>query len=253
MNRNLPRKLRQVRINRSAKSKKESSTAGINKHMDNINKTTQLFNAISHRPQFPIVITAYTITSHLGDYYQRATARLTKSCIKFNIPHIVFPLNSVQHWMNGCNLKPTVIAHAIQLFKRPVLWIDADAQIFKFPEIFADPQFDADMAIVAHQPPSGHWLSGTLYFKPSAFNFILQWRDATPQDNFKENDADEITLRNLWHNYDINTRPKLQFLPVDYNSIVHTETDTDSLTIGHYIRNDVAPSRNCKAVAVPEL
>lgn len=211
------------------------------------------FSHIRHLPDFPIIVTAYTTTSHLGNYYQKTVARLTRSCIRFNLPHIVYPLMSVNNWLQGCNLKPTVISHALQLFNKPILWLDADAEIFKFPAIFNDPEFKYDIALTAEAPPSGHWLSGTLYCKPTALKFIESWRDCTPQSKITDSDADEITIRRLWHNTDANTRPKLHLLPSPYNSVVHTKTDLSNVIIGHYIREDIAPFRNCVSVPVPEL
>lgn len=211
------------------------------------------FAGISFQPEFPIIVTAYTTTSHLGDYYQRAVTRLSKSCIKFNLPFVIFPLSGVGEWLHGCNLKPTVILHALHLFKKPILWIDADAQVFQYPNIFADSQFKYDIALAAEAPPSGHWLSGTLYCKPSAIDFIDEWRKCTPHKTNQDTYADEITIKNLWYDSNPNTRPNIHLLPQPYNAVVHTQTDTSSIIIGHYIREDVAPMRNCEAVPVPEL
>ena len=254
MNRDTKKRLRQVRIIRSAKSISKQYNADLVRTNPIMSDTiADQLSDISYLPDFPIIVTAYTVTSHLGDYYQKATARLTRSCVKFNLPHFVIPLKSVTEWMNGCNLKPTVILYALHTFKRPVLWVDADAEIFKFPDIFSSTQFKADMAITAEKPPSDHWLSGTLYVKPEIASFVQKWRDYTPQSNFKDTDADEVTLRNLWHNHDTQTRPSIAFLPSEYNTVVHSQTDVSKLVIGHYIRRDIAPSRNCSAVPVPEL
>lgn len=254
MNRNTKKQLRQVRIIRSAKSiSKQHNTDLVHPNSIMTDKITDRLSDISYLPDYPIIVTAYTVTSHLGDYYQQATARLTRSCVRFNLPHMVLPLKSVTEWLNGCNLKPTVILYALNTFKRPILWVDADAEIFKFPDIFLSPQFKADMAITAERPPSGHWLSGTLYVKPEITSFVQKWRDATPQSNFQDTDADEITLRNLWHNSDVQTRPSITFLPSEYNTVVHSKTDVSKLVIGHYIRRDIAPLRNCLAVPVPQL
>ena len=200
---------------------------------------------ILHRPHFPMIITAYTTQSHLGDYYKRAVARFTKSCIKFDLPHTVFPLNPVSDWTHGCSLKPTVILHALRLYQTPVLWIDADAEIFQHPTIFENIG-DAEMAI--HSSKGGHWLSGTLYFKPRATHFVERWLKMT-----KSNEPDEITLLNLYRSTDPKHSPKLHLLPAEYNTVVHADSNTTSLVIGHHIRPDVAPSRKIKASPPPEI
>lgn len=215
-------------------------------------KALKQFQNICFQPKFPLIVTAYTVTSHLGDYYQKSVARLTRSCIRFNLPHIVYPLTSVNNWLHGCNLKPTVILQALHTFRRPILWIDADAEIYQYPQIFEEP-FKYDIALTAEAPPSGHWLSGTFYCKPSTIDFIDKWRQITPQSSDQDKDADEVTLRNLWHDLDPAARPTIHLLPEQYNTVVHTKTDLSHVVIGHYIRHDIAPLRNCQAVPVPEL
>jgi len=200
---------------------------------------------ILHRPHFPTIVTAYTVHSHLGDYYKRATARFTKSCIKFDLPHAVYPLNPVTDWTAGCSLKPTVILHALRLYQAPILWVDADAEIYQHPEIFEN-MGTAEMAI--HASKGGHWLSGTLYFRPKAIRFVERWLKAT-----KANEPDEITLLNLYRNSGPRDRPTLHMLPAEYNTVVHADSNTTSLVIGHHIRPDVAPSRKIKASPPLEL
>ena len=110
---------RKQRITRNSKKLPAKSTV-INKAKTaktaNISKSTAVtpmhnngINEIAHKPNFPLIVTAYTVSSHLGDYYKRAVARFTKSCIKHDLKHIVYPLNQVGDWVKGCNLKPTVI------------------------------------------------------------------------------------------------------------------------------------------------
>lgn len=204
-----------------------------------------MLNEILYRPHFPTIVTAYTVTSHLGPYYQRAVARFTHSCIKFNLLHMVYPLNPVDDWVRGCSLKPTVILHALRTLQCPILWVDADAQIYQHPAIFENMD-GYDMAI--HASKGGHWLSGTLYFTPKATRFVEKWLKAT-----KSNEPDEITLLNLYRNSPPAQRPSLYNLPAEYNTVVHADSNTTSLVVGHHIRPDVAPSRKIKASPPAEL
>jgi len=206
--------------------------------------TTQNFESISYVPDNPIIVTAYTVDSHLGNYYQKAVLRLTRSCTKFNLPHIVFPLIGSKDWIHGCNLKPTVILHALTIFNKPILWLDADAQIFKKLDKFINPSFD--MALVSGE--GNHWLSGTLYCSPKVKTFIENWKHLTAA---KQNIADELTLRDLFYN-SREDRPSTELLPLEYNTVIHSETDIKTVTIGHYIREDIAPIRGVKAVPLNE-
>jgi len=243
---------RKQRITRNSKKLPAKPTV-INKAKTaktaNISKSTAVtpmpnngINEIAHKPNFPLIVTAYTVSSHLGDYYKRAVARFTKSCIKHDLKHIVYPLNQVGDWVKGCNLKPTVILDALQTFKQPILWIDADAVILRRPEIFDNVDFD--MAL--HVQGSGHWLSGTLYFSTNAIDFVKDWKEVTTSST-----PDEITLLNLYRNRA--NKPKMLALPKEYNQVVHAETDLKDLIIGHYIRPDIAPNRGVKSILPGEL
>lgn len=196
-----------------------------------------MLNSILHRPNFPVIVSAYTISSHLGNYYQRASIRLTKSLIKYNLRHFIYPLNPVNDWVKGCSLKPTVILSVLKTVQCPVLWIDADAELFAYPELFNGPT-KFDMALRSSE---GHWLSGTLYFTPKAIDFVEHWLSQT-----KPNEPDEITLLRLYRNCPPQKRPVLEMLPQSYNTVVHSETDFSQVVIGHHVRPDVAPSRGFK-------
>lgn len=189
------------------------------------------------RPNFPIVVSGYTVSSHLGDYYKKATYRLTKSLIKHDLPHIIYPLEPTKNWTAGCAMKPSLILNTLKAFNHPVLWIDADGEVLQYPKVFENAKFNVGLVKVG-----GHWLSGTLYFSPKAINLAQKWNEIT-----KPSEPDEITLLNLCRN-----NPKfmsqVRCLDRSYNQIIHTETDVSKIVIGHYIRPDVAGSRGVKAV-----
>lgn len=191
---------------------------------------------VCHNPEFPIVISAYTTDSHLGDYYKRATVRLVKSLNKFDLPHMIFPMTPIKNWVEGCSFKPLIIQYALKAFNRPILWIDADGEVNKFPEIFIKNKFD--IGLVSY---GGHWLTGTLYVNQNCTELINDWVLKT-----KKEEPDEITLLRLYRSKRYKT--KLELLPRSYNEVVHTKTDMDKVIIGHYIRSDVAPSRGVEAV-----
>lgn len=195
------------------------------------------------RPNFPLIISGYTVTSMLGDYYKRASVRLSRSCIKFDLPHMIFPLTPQKGWCAGCSLKPALILYAIRKFQQPVLWIDADAEIFQYPKEFDNATFD-----MALHSASGHWLSGTLYISNKIEEFVKAWKRRT-----EENTPDEVTLLHTHRNWPNNERaPRLKMLDASYNTVVHKKTRTDKIVIGHYIRSDVAPVRGVEAVPLNE-
>ena len=200
-----------------------------------------LIPSINLRPNFPIVISGYTVTSHLGTYYKRTISRLSESLIKFDLPHLIYPMQGVKNWAKGCGFKARIISHALRTFNHPVLWIDADGEVFKYPQIFEDARFDMALCTAG----GGHWLTGTLYMRPTIKSFVQEWVKVTES----KWQPDEITLLNL-HRNKRQYKFKLEILPGEYNKIVHSKSDKQKIVIGHYIRPDVAPSRNVKAVKI---
>jgi len=194
------------------------------------------FDDIIYRPNTPLIVSAYTVDSHLGDYYKRASFRLANSLLKFDLPFVIFPLKGAKNWLKNCALKPTVILYCLNKWDRPILWIDIDGEVFKFPSLFEN--FDAEIGLCSY---GGHWLTGTLYIKPSAKHFIAKWKEITT-----DKEADEVTLLHLYRKQ--NNNPKLKLIPRVYNEVIHQNTDLTKVVIGHYIRPDVAPCRNVKAV-----
>jgi len=198
------------------------------------------------RPDFPLVVSGYTIDSHIGDYYKRASHRLSNSLLRFDLPHIIFPLKSTDDWANNCALKQTLILYVLENMRCPVLWIDIDGEVFNFPDAFLKPDFD--IALVNYD---GHWLTGTMFLSPKTTDFVREWRKFT-----KPSEPDEVSLLHLYNNSDNGL--KLRMLPRKYNEIVHTRTDVSRIIVGHYIRADVAPNRKdgqgnpLKAVPLPK-
>lgn len=188
---------------------------------------------------FPLIISGYTKNSHLGSYYKRAIARLQKSLLKFDLPHIIFPMIDPKNWIDGCSFKPSLIYYMLDKINHPVLWIDADGEILQEPTLFNNPKFDLGLVKVG----GGHWLSGTLYVGLGAKTLIDDWKSTV-----SAKEADEITLLHLVRNK--YKKLKVEFLPQSYNSVVHSKTDASNIVIGHYIRPDVAPSRGVKSVEI---
>lgn len=197
---------------------------------------------LSAKENFPLIVTAFTISSHLGDYYKRCVTRLIRSCIKFDLSHLVLPLNQQNGWDAGCATKIVVIQQVLQTFNRPILWLDADAEIFSYPRLFEN--IDCEMALSS---VAGHWLTGTLYFSPNALQFIESWKQHTKTSG----EVDEVSLYHLFTS--TLTHPKMQMLPGSYNTAIHQGSDLHDVVIGHHMRPDVAPSRGVVANPVPEL
>jgi len=203
------------------------------------------FPEFCHNKNYPLVISGYTIDSHLGDYYKKASQRLSKSLIRFNIPHIIYPLQGVQHlgrhksWVTGCSFKVKLIQQTMRLFKHPVLWLDADAEVLKEPLIFKNPPFDAGLCSAG----GGHILTGTAYFNVKSKPMVDLWAKRIKET---PSTPDETILLHIWNN--MNKKIKLKILPSSYNVDVYSGTNTANVIIAQYLRPDVAASRGVKPI-----
>ena len=166
--------------------------------------------------------------------------RLIRSCVKFDLPHLVIPLQQQGSWDAGCATKIIVIQQLLKQLHRPLLWLDADAEIFSYPSLFET--LNCEMALSAI---CGHWLTGTLYFTPTALPFIEQWKQRTGPE------VDEVALLHLYNSMPHN-RPKLTMLPPSYNTAIHTTSNLDEVVIGHHMRPDIAPIRGVIANPIPD-
>ncbi|MCK9557571.1 MAG: hypothetical protein M0R50_05970 [Candidatus Cloacimonetes bacterium] len=200
-----------------------------------------MIDKLSARTKFPLIVTAYTTTSHLGDYYKRCVTRLIRSCIKFDLSHLVLPLEKQDGWDAGCATKIVVLQQLLTKLNRPLLWLDADAEIFQYPSIFEN--IDCDFALAS---VCGHWLTGTLYFTPQASSFIELWKQRTGPV------VDEVALLQLYRST-LKNRPRMVMLPDSYNITIYKSYDTSNVVIGHHMRPDVAPTRGVEANPIPEL
>ena len=117
--------------------------------------------------RFPLVISFFTI----GTPYQQEAKRLIESCERFNIEHHIVGIAPGENWTATCALKGPFVAECMRKFERPVLWIDVDAEVVRFPSLFENLECD----VAAYR--GRRLLSGTVYFGNSdaARNVAEDW------------------------------------------------------------------------------
>ncbi len=103
---------------------------------------------------FPLVVSFYT----KGTLYEREIERLKASCEKFDIEGYFEAIPPRGSWVENCAFKGPFVADCLTRFKRPILWLDADAEIVQYPALFGSLSCD----FAAYKPK--HLLSGTLFF-----------------------------------------------------------------------------------------
>lgn len=122
-----------------------------------------------------MVISFYTRDT----FYQLEVQGLIESCEKYGVECCVKGIATLGSWELNCAYKPFFIHEQLQIHKRPLLWVDADAVFLRKPEVL--PVFNADLAVRINEDLSvdhpSRVMSGTVYanYTPGADRWIRAW------------------------------------------------------------------------------
>jgi hypothetical protein len=114
--------------------------------------------------------------------YAEEAAALRETLDRFGLPHEIRAMNSMGNWTHNCAMKSAFVCDMLHQRLRPVVWVDADARVVRYPDLFNS--LDCDFA--AHWRWDAELLSGTLYFAATdtAANLAKAWAErciANPQ------------------------------------------------------------------------
>jgi hypothetical protein len=110
--------------------------------------------------EVPLVVSYYTKKTP----YEKEVENLIESCKLFNVEYHIEGIEDRGSWKENCAYKPYFLREKMKQFKRPILWVDADAIFLKglrFEEfMFSDLVFYYDLSI---QDPRFSAMAGTVY------------------------------------------------------------------------------------------
>ena len=112
--------------------------------------------------------------------YDVCVKKLEKSLELLHVPHKLYEIPETGSWEKNCQYKATIILEALKEFKIPVVWVDADAELFRAPDLFSDIVDDYDIAYYTMVYPHPHLASGTLFFNNTtkAKDVLYKWISA---------------------------------------------------------------------------
>ena len=161
------------------------------------------------------IVSGYTINTP----YEQEVEALKKSLIKNNLSteHIIGFQNQGS-WEKNCQEKAKIILQKLKELKKPIVWLDADAELFEYPILFHN--IKKDIAFCYYNQEV---LSGTLYLKPTQkiFSLLEEWIEENKNNPTKwdQKNLEKIILKN---NIDFEELPtsygKVDFL--DRKSVV---------------------------------
>ena len=93
---------------------------------------------------FPLIVTYYTA----GTPYEEVVQYLLDSCSRLNLRIHAEALPSSGDWVLNCGKKGPFVQQCMERFDCPLLWVDADAEIKRYPAIFENAPFE----FAAHFP-----------------------------------------------------------------------------------------------------
>lgn len=131
------------------------------------------------------IISFYTIST---PYQTVAEKYIIPSVKKFNLPHDICGISDLGNWQKNTGYKCKFIKQMLLKHKEPVTFLDADAEIIKYPSLLFEIPKDIDLGYF-HFNWFHHWrnqpentskielLSGTMYwgYNEKVLNLIDNW------------------------------------------------------------------------------
>jgi len=153
--------------------------------------------------------------------YPELAEKLKASLDKFELNCDVMELPQFPSWQEAVAYKPQFILEMFQLHARPVVWMDIDTEVWRFPELLFGPH---DFAVYNWSVDTNHHLEGQLDrdkllcssgvvkfgWSENAYNLLRRWSEEMQTSD----SADDPVLDRLYNEgADVNPL----WLPKTYN------------------------------------
>jgi hypothetical protein len=118
-------------------------------------------NELRKAEDYPLLISFYT-----DDWrYPEHAARLKDECQALGLDYRIEQRHTTGSYLKNTCLKPQFILDCFA--KRPLLWVDVDASIYRKPDFFLEKGFDFQAKKIEDPSRRRSWHVGTMYFEPS--------------------------------------------------------------------------------------
>lgn len=125
----------------------------------------------------------FTIISFFTENYTHEIVRLWKSVMRYELPYCFEKVKPKPTWVETVSYKPKFILKKLEEYKAPVIWIDADAQVIRRPDLFYELD-DYDLAYYTRNRDGYvELLSGTMYlnYNQQVLTLVEQWAELAEQ------------------------------------------------------------------------
>lgn len=172
------------------------------------------------------VVPAKYVSYYTPDYKQHAD-RLIASLARYGLDYDVSEVPSRGKWVENCAYKPRhILAMREKYPDRPLIWIDADAEMKQEPKIFSQ----MNGADVAYCKLGDEVVSGTMYFAatPEATALLTAWAEAC---DARQSEWDQVVFADVLREWS----GKPAVLPQEYYRVFdHPGQTTIAPVIQHY-------------------
>lgn len=140
----------------------------------------------------PIIISGYSS----DEYYEKAAARFESMVKPLENKYIIEKFESAGDWHSNTRKKPEIILKLLEQEKTSVIWIDADADVYKSVKINIPEDIDM-MGIKQEWGPRRAWCVGTLLFNytENSINMLKDWVQSCQNGS----GTDEAHLELVWN------------------------------------------------------
>ena len=145
--------------------------------------------------------------------YEEEVVNLRQSLEQLDVPHTIYPIDSLGSWEKNCQQKANCIRTALQDFEEDIVWVDADAVVNSYPQLFEE--LEGDLAFF--------WFSfdkrirsGTLFLRnrPLCHQLVNDWIAL----NESNQEWDQVNLQTVWEKSYLDLI-KVDILPASYCKI----------------------------------
>lgn len=172
---------------------------------------------LQKKPTRPLVVGAVTPS------YIREAEEMMRTARAMGFEAIVDAYEDRGDWYLNTHYKPVFMKRMLETHKRPILWLDADARIRKYPKAFDNLKADIGWVWWDWEKCGGiakelELSTGMLYLRPKAdvYRLLDAWQQAN-EENPKEHD--QTNLQRLLDDGFRRGRLKAKQLPMSYSQI----------------------------------
>ncbi len=176
----------------------------------------------------PVTVVNYYTSQ---DPYPKYAAKLRESCAALKVPCMSVELKDTGRWVSNCAIKGPFMLNCMRILSRPILWIDADAELKKRPDLLRDIEVDFGVYSFGGErkrkacgrvvnlpddwPDPPKWFnSGTIFINNTlgGMDLLYKWAHLCRLD---DGQWDQWTLQQAW----CDIRPSTVWLPQSWCAI----------------------------------